>query len=62
MVSESLIRQITKVSRQDIELANNHKGAIIWLTGLSGSGKSSIAIETEVKLFQSKHKVFILDR
>jgi adenylylsulfate kinase len=61
MNPENLTRQISKVSQQDIELANHHKGAIIWLTGLSGSGKSSIAIEAELRLFQSGYKVYILD-
>ncbi len=39
----------------------NHRSAIIWLTGLSGSGKSTIAKEIEKKLFLKNYNVFVLD-
>tara|TARA_B100000287_G_scaffold398365_2_gene415691 strand:- start:1726 stop:3594 length:1869 start_codon:yes stop_codon:yes gene_type:complete len=39
----------------------NHRSAIIWMTGLSGSGKSTIAREVERKLFVKGFNVFILD-
>lgn len=35
--------------------------ATVWLTGLSGSGKSTIAFELEKQLINSKHLVFVLD-
>ncbi len=35
--------------------------AIIWLTGLSGSGKSSIANALDVLLFEANHNTFLLD-
>jgi adenylylsulfate kinase len=38
-----------------------HKSALIWITGLSASGKSSIATEIEHRLFQKKIKTFVLD-
>ena len=40
---------------------NGHRGAVIWLTGLSGSGKSTIAVETQAKLFEMGCQTFILD-
>jgi len=40
---------------------NRHKGGIIWLTGLSGSGKSTIAMEVERRLFNRGFQVFTLD-
>ena len=40
---------------------NGHKGGIIWLTGLSGSGKSTIAKNVEQELFNSGKQVYILD-
>ena len=49
------------VSEIDRALRFNHRSAIIWLTGLSGSGKSTIAKETEKKLFLKNFNVFILD-
>ena len=51
-------------SRVDISarVANNgHKGGIIWLTGLSGAGKSTIAIEAEHQLFLKGYQVNVLD-
>jgi len=38
-----------------------HRPAIIWLTGLSGSGKSTIAKEIERRLFLKNYNVFVLD-
>lgn len=38
-----------------------HKGIIVWFTGLSGSGKSTIAIELEKKLNDEKKIVYLLD-
>lgn len=37
------------------------KGLVIWLTGLSGSGKSTIAVEVERKLIQEGYLVYRLD-
>lgn len=31
------------IKREDIEKMNNHRGATVWFTGLSGSGKSTVA-------------------
>ena len=36
-------------------------GAVVWLTGLSGSGKSTVAVECEQKLYQKGIKTYILD-
>ena len=38
-----------------------HKGGIIWLTGLSGSGKTTIAKSLERKLFNSGHNIYDLN-
>ena len=40
---------------------NNHTGGIFWLTGLSGSGKSTIAKYCEKQLFQLNKQVVVLD-
>lgn len=37
------------------------KPAVIWLTGLSGSGKSTIANAVESKLFDKGHRTYLLD-
>lgn len=40
---------------------NRHKGVVIWLTGLSGSGKSTVAVEVEKRLFNMGVQAYILD-
>jgi adenylylsulfate kinase len=40
---------------------NGHKPLLIWLTGLSGSGKSTIASELERQLYQNGAATYILD-
>ena len=49
------------VQREEREAANGHRGAVIWMTGLSGSGKSTIAAEAERKLFEAGRFVRVLD-
>lgn len=56
-----IIPQEYKIDLINIELRNKHKSAIVWLTGLSGSGKSTISVETEARLFNQRYNVFILD-
>ena len=50
--------KITKVDRVNLL---NQKGVTIWLTGLSGSGKSTIAAELEHALIENRHQAYILD-
>ena len=50
-----------RITKKDRWGSNRHKSALIWITGLSASGKSSIAIELEHRLFQKKIKTFVLD-
>jgi bifunctional enzyme CysN/CysC len=40
---------------------NGHKGAVVWLTGLSGSGKSTISNALERELFNRQKHVYVLD-
>jgi adenylylsulfate kinase len=49
------------VNRSDIEKKNEHKGCVIWMTGLSGSGKTTIARHLEKKLFDEGYSTKILD-
>src|SRR5580658_7321062 len=50
-----------KVTSSQRETRNGHCGGIIWLTGLSGSGKSTIAVELEHELFKAGRHAYILD-
>lgn len=49
------------ISRQEREKANQHKAAVLWLTGLSGSGKTTIARRLEQRLFQKGLQTALLD-
>lgn len=49
------------VSKQDRSKLNGHRSGVIWLTGLSGSGKSTIAFELEKSLTSRNINVFVLD-
>jgi bifunctional enzyme CysN/CysC len=49
---------VTKTHRT---LRNGHKGAVLWLTGLSGSGKSTIAHALERELFNRSMQTYVLD-
>ena len=50
-----------EVSRSKRESLNGHKGCVIWFTGLSGSGKSTIANALDHKLYQSGLHSMVLD-
>jgi len=50
-----------KITKEDRVKLLNQKGATIWLTGLSGSGKSTIAVELEHALIENRHQAYILD-
>jgi len=49
------------VTRADREKMNGHRGCTVWLTGLSGSGKSTIAVALEKALWGRGVRAFILD-
>ena len=49
------------ISKEDRERQNGHKGHVLWFTGLSGSGKSTVASAVERELHQQGIKTFILD-
>ena len=50
-----------EVSEVDRTLRSGHRPGIIWLTGLSGAGKTSIAKEIEKRLFTKGYNVYVLD-
>jgi adenylylsulfate kinase len=49
------------VSREDRERVLGQRGATLWLTGLSGSGKSTIAVAAERALIERGHLAYVLD-
>ena len=59
--SENLYWSHGKVTRDHRTRRNGHGGSVIWLTGLSGSGKSTIARELERELFNMDKQAYVLD-
>jgi len=62
------LRRAANVHRQDLNIdkaarnkLNGHQGKVLWFTGLSGSGKSTIANIVEQKLHQQGIRTYILD-
>ena len=50
-----------RVTARQRELRNSHLGCVLWLTGLSSAGKSTIAAELERELFNLGRQVYVLD-
>ncbi|WP_448586655.1 sulfate adenylyltransferase subunit CysN [Thermaurantiacus sp.] len=53
--------QATAVSRETHARLKNQKPAVLWLTGISGAGKSTIANLVEQKLVRMNRHTFLLD-
>jgi len=49
------------ISAEDRERQNGHKGHVLWFTGLSGSGKSTVASAVEREFHQRGIRTYILD-
>jgi bifunctional enzyme CysN/CysC len=50
-----------KITARERALRTGHRGAVIWLTGLSGAGKSTIAQSLERDLFHRGMHTYVLD-
>lgn len=50
-----------ELSRAERERQHGHRGATLWFTGLSGSGKSTVARKVEAALARRGHFVYTLD-
>src|SRR4030095_13061422 len=49
------------VSREDRERLNSHAGCVVWFTGLSGCGKSTVANLVDRMLYEQGVRSFVLD-
>jgi len=60
-MNENITWHSGSIKKEDREKLLNQKGEVIWFTGLSGSGKSTIAVELEKELFSKGRLVYRLD-
>lgn len=61
ITNENTVWHEHTVTRAERESLNNHKGAIIWFTGLSGAGKSTLANALEDRLHKMGLRTYVLD-
>jgi bifunctional enzyme CysN/CysC len=59
--SHNIYWSLGKVTSDQRAARNGHRGRVIWLTGLSASGKSTIATDLERELFNLGRHVYVLD-
>lgn len=61
MLDKNIVWHNHKVSKADRSLLKMQRPCILWFTGLSGSGKSTIANAVESKLLNLKKHTYLLD-
>lgn len=59
--SDNIFWSHGEVTREQRNTRNGHPGCVLWLTGLSGAGKSTIAMELERELFNLGKHSYVLD-
>jgi bifunctional enzyme CysN/CysC len=59
--STNIVWESTEISREMREGRNGHRAAVLWFTGLSGSGKSTVARRLERRLFEQGCQTTYLD-
>ena len=59
--SENIFWSESEITAERRALRNQHRGAVVWLTGLSGAGKSTIARALEMELFRLSMHTYVLD-
>jgi len=61
MASTNVVWSDGYLKAEDFERYYKQKGCVLWFTGLSGSGKSTIAAIVQRSLFEGGHHAFVLD-
>ena len=59
--SPNVVFHAGEVTRAQRIAATGHEGLTVWLTGLSGSGKSTVAVALEQQLVSSAVPAYLLD-
>ena len=60
-MSNNIVWQLHQLTKNKRSIQKNQKACILWFTGLSGAGKSTIASAVEQKLFELGHHTYLLD-
>jgi adenylylsulfate kinase len=60
-MKKNVVKHNYKITRKERRIANGHNSFLIFFTGLSGSGKSTVACALEEKLFKEGIKTYVLD-
>lgn len=60
-MSENIVWHDTSVSTDERAKHKNHKALVLWYTGLSGSGKSTIANAVDRLLYEKGYHTYVLD-
>lgn len=60
-MTENIVWQHHKISRADRAAAKRQKPCLLWFTGLSGAGKSTIAAALDCALFDRGYHTYLLD-
>ena len=61
MKNANLVYHHATVTRERRNQLNKHKSVVLWFTGLSGSGKSTMSHALEERLFNKGCRTFVLD-
>ncbi len=59
--SPNVVWEPWNITREEREKRNGHQAKLLWLTGISGAGKSTIAKEVERKLWDAGKQTVLLD-
>lgn len=59
--SKNITWHASEVTKEERQQRKNHKSAVIWFTGLSGSGKSTISVALEKALYNQQVHTYRLD-
>lgn len=60
-MEKNLTTQSYKIGRKERRVLNNHSSFLVFFTGLSGSGKSTIANALEQQLYNNGIRTYVLD-
>lgn len=60
-ISPDVVWEPWNIPREEREKRNGHQAKVLWFTGISGAGKSTIAKELEKQLWQEGKQTILLD-